>query len=107
MKVRISRGVAAIRREVRNPASRASTIWLAAQISTSASQIVCHAVFGDRLDADGDIVHVEVDRDGPMALGEAEERVGHEVLSVPGRQIARKRPEEFELFALDAGDMAW
>ena len=40
MKVRISYGVAAIRRDVRRPASRASTIWLAAQISTSASQMV-------------------------------------------------------------------
>jgi hypothetical protein len=40
VKVSISRGVAAIRREVRTPESRASTIWLAAQISTSASQMV-------------------------------------------------------------------
>ena len=37
---RISYGVAAIRREVRKPASRAWTIWEAAQISTSASQMV-------------------------------------------------------------------
>ena len=40
MKVRISYGVAAIRRDVRSPASRALTIWLAAQIRISASQIV-------------------------------------------------------------------
>jgi hypothetical protein len=40
MKVRISYGVVAIRRDVRKPLSRASTIWLAAQIRMSASQIV-------------------------------------------------------------------
>ena len=47
-----------------------------------------HAVLGHRLDADGDLVHAEIDRRCAMCLGEAEERVGHEILRVPRREIA-------------------
>ena len=39
-----------------------------------------------------------------MGLGEAEERIGHEVLRVSGHQIAGESPEEFELLALVAGN---
>ena len=39
-------------------------------------------------------------------LGEAEERIGHEVLRISGRQITGESPEEFELLALVAAAMA-
>jgi len=58
-----------------------------------------HAVLGHRLDADGDLVHAEIDRCRAVGLGEAEERIGHEVLRVPRREIAGQSPEEFELLA--------
>jgi hypothetical protein len=57
-----------------------------------------------RLDADGDLAHPEIDRRCAMGLGEAEERIGHEVLRVSGHQIAGESPEEFELLALVAGN---
>jgi hypothetical protein len=62
-----------------------------------------HAVLGDRLDTDGDLIHPEIDRRRAMGLGEAEERIGHEVLRVSRRQITGESPEEFELLALVAG----
>ena len=65
-----------------------------------------HAVLRHRLDADGDLVHPEIDRRRAMGLGEAEERIGHEVLRISGRQITGESPEEFELLALVAGAMA-
>jgi hypothetical protein len=54
-----SRGRAAMRRDVRKPASRASTIWLAAEISTSASQLVAMPCSGHPFDADGDLMYSE------------------------------------------------
>ena len=65
-----------------------------------------HAVLGHRLDADGDFVHAEIDRCRAVGLGEAEERIGHEVLRVPRREVAGQSPEEFELLAFGAGAMA-
>ena len=62
-----------------------------------------HAVLGHRLDADGDLAHAEIDRRRAVGLGEAEERIGHEVLRVPRREVAGESPEEFELLAFGAG----
>jgi hypothetical protein len=58
------------------------------------------------LDADGDIVHPVVDRCGAVRLGEREERIGHEVLRIARREVARQRPKQFELLAFGAGAVA-
>ena len=43
---------------------------------------------------------VEVDRRRALALGQREERVGHQVLRIARRQFARESMEQFELLAL-------
>ena len=50
-----------------------------------------HSVLGHGLDADHDVVRPIIDRRHAMRLGEREERVGHEVLRIAGREIARQR----------------
>jgi Periplasmic binding protein len=62
-----------------------------------------HAVSGPRFDADGDVVHLEVDRCRARSFGEAEQRIGHEVLRVPGREIAGEGAEQLKLLALGSG----
>jgi hypothetical protein len=57
---------------------RASTIWLAAQIRISASQMV-YAVIGHGLDPDRDVAGDEIDRRDAMRLGQRKEGIGHEV----------------------------
>jgi hypothetical protein len=60
-------------------------------------------VLGHRFDADGYVLHPEVDRRGAVGLGETEERVGHEILRIPRRKIAGQSPKEFELFPFGSG----
>ena len=42
----------------------------------------------------------EVDRNDAPGLGQGEERICHQVLRVACREVARKRSEQVELFAL-------
>ena len=65
-----------------------------------------HAVLGHGFDADRDVVHPVVDRRRAVRLGEAEERIGHEVLRIARREIAWQRPKQFELLAFGSCAMA-
>ena len=82
-----------------SPRSRASTIWLAAQISTSASQIVampCSAVASTRIDTSPMRKSIGVTR---RTL--ARERTARtSVLRVAGSDVTGARPEEFELLTV-------
>jgi hypothetical protein len=59
-------------------------------------------VLGYRFDANGDIVHSEVDWRCAVRFGEAEERIGHEILCISRREVAWQSPEELELIAFRA-----
>ena len=91
-------GVAAIRREVFRPASRASTICEAAQIRTSASQIVAMPCSGTASTRMAIVAGAEVDRNDAPGFGEGEERIGHQILRIAWREIARQRAEQIKLF---------
>ena len=53
-----------------NPRFSASTIWLAAQISTSASQMGRHAMFGHGENLDARAAGLVEDRRGALGLSE-------------------------------------
>ncbi len=59
-----------------------------------------NAVFGRALHADGDIAAAKVDRRNTPRLRQREERIGHQVLSVARRHVARQCAEQVELFPL-------
>jgi hypothetical protein len=59
-------------------------------------------VLGHRFDANGDIVHSEVDWRYAVRFGEAEEWIGHEILRISRREVAWQSPEELELIAFRA-----
>ena len=63
-------------------------------------------MFGDGLDADGDIARAKVDGRRAVGFGEAEKRIGHEVLRVAGREIAGERAEQLKLLAFGSGAVA-
>jgi hypothetical protein len=56
-----------------------------------------HAMLGRGFDANRDRARLEIDRGQALRLGEGEERVGHEVLRVARREVARQGAEEVEL----------
>ena len=58
-----------------------------------------HAMFGYGLDANGDRAGPEIDRRKALRLGEREKWIGHQVLRIPRREVARERTEEVELLA--------
>ena len=58
------------------------------------------SVFRHGLDANGDLASAEVDRNDAPGLGQGEERICHQVLRIACREVARKRSEQVELFAL-------
>ena len=58
-----------------------------------------HAMFGYGLDANGDRSGPEIDRRKALRLGEREKWIGHQVLRIPRREVARERTEEIELLA--------
>lgn len=58
------------------------------------------AVLLRALHADGDLAVAKVDRRGTPRLRQREERVGHQILGVARRHVARQRTEQIELFSL-------
>ena len=58
-----------------------------------------HAMFGYGLDANGDRAGPEIDRRKALRLGEREKWIGHQVLRIARREVARERTEEVELLA--------
>ena len=88
------------------PRQRASTIWLAAQISTSASQIVampCSGTASTRMAISFIRKSIGVVR---WVLARLKNGISHEILRVSGGQIAGESSEEFELLAFVSGAMA-
>lgn len=63
-------------------------------------------MFGYGFDADDNVPDGEVDGLYPMGFGEAEKRIGHEILRVSGGEIAAARTEQFELSAFRQGATA-
>jgi hypothetical protein len=90
--------VARIQRDGRKPASRASTICEAAQISTSASHIVampCSCVPSTRM-----VMPPARKSIGAVRRDFASEKNGKAIKSWLSRHVARQRAEQVELFAL-------
>src|ERR1700722_18213216 len=58
-----------------------------------------HAVFGHGLDTDRDRAGPEIDRRKALRLGEREKWIGHQILRIAWREVARERTEEVELLA--------
>ena len=58
-----------------------------------------HAVLGDGLDADGDRPRLKIDRLEALGFGQAEERIGHQVL-----RVARRNEEHAEHGREKCGD---
>ena len=57
-------------------------------------------MFGRTLHPHGHATGAEVDRRDAPRLCQGEERIGHQVLGVARRHVARQRTEQVELFAL-------
>ena len=74
---------------MRRPASRALTICEAAQISTSASQMVAMPCSGTASTPLVDRSRSEIDRRQALRLGEREKGIGHQVLRIPRGKVAR------------------
>ena len=58
------------------------------------------AMLGRTFDAHRHAARAEVDRHRALALGQREERIGHQVLRIACRQLAGEGVEQFELLAL-------
>jgi hypothetical protein len=63
-------------------------------------------MLGYGLDPNGYIARAEVDRRRAVGLGETEERVGHEILCVSRREVARERAEQLELLSFRSWAMS-
>src|ERR1700676_3119452 len=59
-----------------------------------------HAVFRHGLDTNGDCSRAKVDRYDTLGFGKGKEWISHKILRVARREIAGKRAEQIELFAL-------
>ena len=62
-----------------------------------------HAVIGRGLDPNGDLARMEVDGRHAPGFGQAEEGIGHQVLSVAGTKLTGDGAEQLQLLALAVG----